>query len=752
MMEVGSRSGIIVFRRGNRLVATSLWSALVTVHVAALSFEKVMKHKQRTILKTTEAGRSAGKNLNPKLHRGRASVEDGGVPENFVNETSAFVQVGLKRSCGAMCGDSEEALNDGTLATSQLGGPAWFLENEAMILDPAGLGSNGDGCAFTFMSCQNERCCASALDACVVVFDAYFAMCVPHKDATYAWVFDKDTNPAYRQLFKSDGDIPPTISENTCTDGFFAKDCDQTQNRCCLENAGVYCYQADAAANLPFTAMCRPACGQDNFPCAGCVSPECGTSGAPTPAPEGPGPSPPSPNPSPSGGGTGTGSSEAADCADDKSGESCLEKSCCAGLTCHKKNEYWSACSAATNCCTFVQQIGEDVNDWECCTPELLEQANLAGAGAVEEVQCGSNSTASPWPMEASSGTEFRLQVGQDPFATSTLPSVLTHPGTDTYGHIDKLVWDQKFGLSHYWDCCTMPGCAKIGDGHLKVANPSFAPYAPTDAEKSAYGEKLWVTAAASDFLRQLEIEDLDPARHPDPRPYCFMVRYRDSLGGEDFNVMVRVTNSCQGDANPLCKAPYRHLDIAAPGFDTEAASSARYEYGCECKQKLNPFQKGYFDSEDQSLSEQERIKLAFKMMTIQDLALYGYVKDGEIKDTAKEICEELSSRKHNDMPSGASFQAGCLNFLNWGWPNTGPGNNAWKNDPGEGDWRDEPNDDCTATPTWNNPYAEGAVLFDWDGKCTPEFERRLACDTLKEPTNYDDVDQQVWETSSLPF
>ena len=194
--------------------------------------------------------------------------------------------------------------------------------------------------------------------------------------------------------------------------------------------------------------------------------------------------------------------------------------------------------------------------------------------------------------------------------------------------------------LTHFWDCNGM-GCdsTRLQPWNLdKYAAPAtYAPYKPTDQEKSLHGEDLWMVGAASDTLNDLLGSDVvgRDAQQEGGCGRCVLLRNPDAA--QDWKVMVMKMNRCPPWSNG-CEAGRYHMDLAAPGFDNLQYSTANV---CGVR-TASP--------------------------TREASASCGTWYDAHSQTTdATGCCDAL--------PDGA-LRKGCEHFQEWGWKNTGKPSN----------------------------------------------------------------------------
>merc|ERR1739838_64547 len=111
----------------------------------------------------------------------------------------------------------------------------------------------------------------------------------------------------------------------------------------------------------------------------------------------------------------------------------------------------------------------------------------------------------------------------------------------------------------------------------MGISPPGYGPQDPSDFGGSLYGEKMWLTGAASDALSQLMGDD-DDCCGSDPNDggvggcgKCLLVQNPLSLH-PDWTAVVMKKNRCPPHSHG-CDKP--HMDFAVPGFDHRDFSTA---------------------------------------------------------------------------------------------------------------------------------------------------------------------------------
>jgi len=219
-----------------------------------------------------------------------------------------------------------------------------------------------------------------------------------------------------------------------------------------------------------------------------------------------------------------------------------------------------------------------------------------------------------------------------------------TVPCAEGHVLVEEARWQgTNMKMTHYWDC-NGQGCdASTLQPWMEaryISPPGYGPQDPMDFGGPLYGEKMWLTGAASDALSQL-LGDDDGCCGEDLNDggvggcgKCVLVQNPLSLH-PDWTAVVLKKNRCPPWSHG-CGAGQPHLDIAAPGFDNLQYSTANV---CGSRPKTG------FASKQQSA------------------ILGSWYK--QCQDTAK--CAHLC----NKLPP--AFQKGCKLFASWGWKRGDP-------------------------------------------------------------------------------
>jgi len=200
--------------------------------------------------------------------------------------------------------------------------------------------------------------------------------------------------------------------------------------------------------------------------------------------------------------------------------------------------------------------------------------------------------------------------------------------------------WDARvMKVTHYWDCSGQ-GCDSTTlqpwDPSKYISPPGYGPQDPTEHGGARYGEKMWLTGAASDALAELIGGD-DGCCGSDKDSggcgKCLLIQNPDAVNS-DWTAVVMKKNRCPPWTNG-CAGEEPHFDVAAPGFDNLQWSTANI-----CGRPGTGFQ-----------SQNQSAVLGSWYNTCQNTADCSY------------LCEQLPS----------DFVPGCKLFASWGWRRGNP-------------------------------------------------------------------------------
>mmetsp|Transcript_42975 Transcript_42975/g.133135 ORF Transcript_42975/g.133135 Transcript_42975/m.133135 type:complete len:511 (+) Transcript_42975:57-1589(+) len=332
-----------------------------------------------------------------------------------------------------------------------------------------------------------------------------------------------------------------------------------------------------------------------------------------------------------------------------------------------------------SNACATCNYVAEATN-W--CAQSQANCGQCSGGTAIWCTSDGAPSvtqhpTALPGPPAGPSAAPTTAPTTQAPVPASTTPApaatsaapvpVQTQPPTtaapapastappavsptsapapsSTAAPVPADVWDgTNMKMTHYWDCSGQ-GCdaatLQPWDEHKYISPPGYGPQDPADFGGALFGEKMWLTGAASDALSGLMGPD-DGCCGEDPNDggvggcgKCALVQNPDSRH-PDWTAVVMKKNRCPPWSNG-CGAGEPHFDVAAPGFDNLQWSTANV---CGIRPGTGFANQG------------------------QSEALGSWWS--RCADTSE--CAELC----NELP--ADFRKGCRLFASWGWHRGNP-------------------------------------------------------------------------------
>jgi len=252
--------------------------------------------------------------------------------------------------------------------------------------------------------------------------------------------------------------------------------------------------------------------------------------------------------------------------------EDCSHTDCCEdedkGYTCFKKNPYYSGCKKKcpkTWDCTRISKsnpdcakVTDNCDHLGCCQDEGYKcfQQNIHYAQCRKE--CPSNwdctviteETVVPRPTESPQQAEAEIEAKDD-----GIP---------------------KLQATHFWDCnggsCDAPVLQPWNENKYVYA-PHYAPADPADHGGAMYGEKLWMTGAASDLLSEKMGPDRENCGYSTEGGggcgQCLIVRNPYALN-PNWTAVVMKKNRCPPESPGCHKA---HMDFAVPGFDVLGVS-----------------------------------------------------------------------------------------------------------------------------------------------------------------------------------
>lgn len=131
---------------------------------------------------------------------------------------------------------------------------------------------------------------------------------------------------------------------------------------------------------------------------------------------------------------------------------------------------------------------------------------------------------------------------------------------------------------THFWDCngasCDAPTLKPWDETKYSFA-PQYAPRKPSRGGVGPYGETLWLVGAASDALSQKLGPDTCCGKDDTGVGGCGRcVLVRNPSAAANLTAVVMKKSRCPPETN-LCGVGAVHMDIAAPGFEYLAESTA---------------------------------------------------------------------------------------------------------------------------------------------------------------------------------
>lgn len=204
----------------------------------------------------------------------------------------------------------------------------------------------------------------------------------------------------------------------------------------------------------------------------------------------------------------------------------------------------------------------------------LLCLATSASASQCCYKTCGSAGCNAPteWCSQSQQNCEGSCTGHFCPDGPSPTPPPPTPPGPPT----PPSPGTQNAGGSHFWDCSGMgcdAGTLQPWDPSKYKAAAAYAPMDPAEHGGALYGEKMWLTGAASDALsNQLGPNDACCGSHPEGGcGKCVLITV-DSAVHSDWSAVVMKKSQCPSNSHG-CDVP--HLDLAIPGYDNLQYSTA---------------------------------------------------------------------------------------------------------------------------------------------------------------------------------
>jgi len=153
--------------------------------------------------------------------------------------------------------------------------------------------------------------------------------------------------------------------------------------------------------------------------------------------------------------------------------------------------------------------------------------------------------------------------------ATLMEKAISTEAEVESEGKDDGM---QTMEATHFWDCnggsCDAPILQPWKEAEY-VFPPQYAPADPEYYGGAAYGERLWMTGAASDALSDLLGPDREGCGYSTKGGggcgKCVLVR-NPTARNPDWSAVVMKKSRCPPES-PGCRSGV-HMDLAVPGFD----------------------------------------------------------------------------------------------------------------------------------------------------------------------------------------
>jgi len=255
-----------------------------------------------------------------------------------------------------------------------------------------------------------------------------------------------------------------------------------------------------------------------------------------------------------------------------------------------------SGCVATDGSSCNVQFYSVGTPLYSHCTWSICDENSSGGGGYCDEsVENCENNCGGSWCVGLDPDTTVEWQYTTTTEAsgstttevsgsTTTEASGSTVQSTTTTGPVTTTNsgdgWLPDLAGTHFWDCnggaCDATVLQPWDESEYSYA-PQYAPQDPEDYGGAVYGEKMWMTGAASDALSDLLGNDDGCCGAEDSGiggcGKCVLVR-NPSAVNSDWTAVVMKKNRCP-PWSPGCETGNVHLDMAAPGYDNLAFSTA---------------------------------------------------------------------------------------------------------------------------------------------------------------------------------
>lgn len=143
---------------------------------------------------------------------------------------------------------------------------------------------------------------------------------------------------------------------------------------------------------------------------------------------------------------------------------------------------------------------------------------------------------------------------------------------------LDEIVWDGILKSSHFWDCnggaCDSTTLQPWDPNKYRYAG-AYAPIDPAAHGGAWYGQKLWMTGAASDALSSLmgPNDGCCGQQSSGGCGKCLLVTNPTAIN-KNWSAVIMKKNRCPPWSHG-CEAGVAHFDLAAPGYDNLQYSTA---------------------------------------------------------------------------------------------------------------------------------------------------------------------------------
>mmetsp|Transcript_20685 Transcript_20685/g.58144 ORF Transcript_20685/g.58144 Transcript_20685/m.58144 type:complete len:658 (+) Transcript_20685:99-2072(+) len=294
--------------------------------------------------------------------------------------------------------------------------------------------------------------------------------------------------------------------------------------------------------------------------------------------------------------------------------EDCSHTACCRdpGSKCFKMNDFWATCMPSCTAgpsmlCELVDDSAPDcAGDKDdcihegCCKNEhhkcFMKNAGQAfcRAGAPPEDWMGHEIVARKPKGDAAQDGVPRRRSWLDKADESRKRDNGGHESPEKHHegpekhhegpekHYEDLTkhWQTAMAATHYWDCSGQGCDAAYLNPWVKdkyISPPQYAPMNPDHHGGSVYGEKIWMTGAASDGVSDILGPDVNDCGADNGGGggcgQCLLVK-TNTAANKDWMVVIMKKNRCPPWSFG-CEEGKFHMDFAVPGFDNLQYSTA---------------------------------------------------------------------------------------------------------------------------------------------------------------------------------